>query len=116
MMAVANFSHSYTLRGPANISPRIPFPPLRAGREAAIQAGGEVMPEKLKASVNPDLCVGNGMCVIVAPDVFRLNEARKSEVMDQEAAGGQEVLEAAGACPVGAITVVDAETGEQLFP
>ena len=74
------------------------------------------MPERLKAKVNPDLCVGNGMCVIVAPDVFRLNEARKSEVILQEAGAGQAVLEAAGACPVGAITVVEAETGEQLFP
>lgn len=74
------------------------------------------MPEKLKATVNPDLCVGNGMCVIVAPDVFRLNEARKSAVTEQETDGGRPVLEAAGACPVGAITVTDAETGEQLFP
>ena len=74
------------------------------------------MSEKLRATVNPDLCVGNGMCVIVAPGVFQLNEARKSAVMQQEADGGQPVLEAAGACPVGAISVVDAETGEQLFP
>ncbi len=74
------------------------------------------MPERLKATVNPDLCVGNGMCVIVAPEVFQLNEDRKSAVMQQEAGGGQPVLDAAGACPVGAITVVDAETGEQLFP
>ncbi len=74
------------------------------------------MPRKLKATVNPDLCVGNGMCVIVAPEVFRLNEARKSEVMLQDADGGQPVLEAAGVCPVGAITVVEAETGGQLFP
>ena len=74
------------------------------------------MPKKLKATVNPDMCVGNGMCVIVAPEVFRLNEARKSTVMQQAADGGQPVLEAAGACPVEAITVVEAETGEQLFP
>ena len=82
------------------------------------------MAEKLKATVNPDLCVGNGMCVVVAPEVFRLNEARKSEVILDEADGGRltnlqdchNQLEAAGACPVGAVTVVDAETGEQLFP
>ncbi len=74
------------------------------------------MAEKLKATVNPDQCVGNGMCVVVAPEVFRLNEARKSEVMFPDADAGQPMLEAAGACPVGAITVVDAETGEQLFP
>lgn len=74
------------------------------------------MTEKFKAAVNPDLCVGNGMCVVIAGEVFKLNAARKSEVIDEASASGEAALEAAGACPVGAITVIDAGTGEQLFP
>ena len=74
------------------------------------------MTVKIKATVNPNLCVGNAMCAIIAPKVFRLNEARQSEVIDQKGGIGETALEAAGACPVGAITVIAAETGEQLFP
>lgn len=74
------------------------------------------MTEKFKARVNPDLCVGNAMCVVIAGEVFKLNAARKSEVIDEDSASSEAALHAAGACPVGAITVIDAETGEQLFP
>ena len=74
------------------------------------------MPSKLKAFVNRDLCVGNAMCAVVAPHVFRLDGDRKSEITDADADHGEVALDAAGACPVGAITVVHAETGEQLFP
>ncbi len=74
------------------------------------------MTGKIKARVNPDLCVGNAMCVVIAGEVFKLNAARKSEVIDEDSASGEAALEAAGACPVGAITVIDADTGEQLFP
>ena len=74
------------------------------------------MTGKIKARVNPDLCVGNAMCVVIAGEVFKLNAARKSEVIDEDSASGEAALEAAGACPVGAITVIDADTGGQLFP
>ena len=52
----------------------------------------------------------------IAGKAFQLNDDRQSEVIDPDGEPREVVLEAAEACPVSAITVVDAETGEQLFP
>jgi ferredoxin len=60
--------------------------------------------------------MGNGQCVFLAPEVFRHNENRQSEVVDPAGAPEELVLKAAGHCPTGAIVVADAETGEILFP
>jgi len=74
------------------------------------------MPRKLRVSVDHNLCVGNAMCETFAPKVFVLNDDRQSEVADPTADTEENILEAAENCPVSAITVVDAETGERLFP
>jgi ferredoxin len=70
----------------------------------------------LRIVVDHDLCVGNGQCVGLAPDVFRHNDERQSEVVDPAAAPGDMILRAARFCPTGAIEVFDDETGEVLFP
>jgi ferredoxin len=74
------------------------------------------MASKLRISVDLNLCVGNAMCETFAPKVFVLNEDRQSQVADPEADTMENILEAAENCPVSAITVVDEETGETLFP
>ena len=74
------------------------------------------MAAKLQVSVDHDVCVGNAMCTHIGPKSFALNDDRQSEVINPEGEPREVVLEAAEACPVSAITVVDAETGEQLFP
>ena len=74
------------------------------------------MARKLRVSVDHNLCVGNAMCETFAPKVFVLNDDRQSEAVDPEADTEENILEAAENCPVSAITVVDAETGERLFP
>ena len=74
------------------------------------------MGAKFRVTVDHELCVGNAMCSHIAGQVFRLNAARQSEVIDPEGGPGEVALTAAEACPVSAITVVDAETGERLFP
>lgn len=56
------------------------------------------------------------MCETIAPKVFRLNDNRQSEAVDPAADTFEKILEAAENCPVSAIFVEDAETGEQLFP
>jgi ferredoxin len=56
------------------------------------------------------------MCESIAPKVFKLNDNRQSEVADPAADTEAKILEAAENCPVSAIFVEDAETGEQLFP
>lgn len=74
------------------------------------------MARKLRVSVNHDLCVGNAMCETYAPKVFVLNDDRQSTVADSNADTVENILEAAEDCPVSAITVIDDETGETLFP
>jgi len=64
------------------------------------------------ARVDPDECSAHGDCVEVAPQVFRLGEV--AEVIGT---GPDDLmLEAAEACPAVAITVVDSDTGETVFP
>ena len=61
------------------------------------------MPDlKKKVVVNPDACIGCGICASIAPDVFKMNDEGKSEVLDPD---GENAESAAGACPVGAITI-----------
>ena len=74
------------------------------------------MARKLQIMVDHNVCVGNAMCETFASNTFALNENRQSTVVNPEGDPEGMVLEAAENCPVSAITVVDAETGEQLFP
>jgi ferredoxin len=74
------------------------------------------MARKLRVRVDHLLCVGNAMCETFAPNVFRLNDDRQSEAVDPGGDPEEKILEAAENCPMSAIIVEDAETGEQLFP
>jgi ferredoxin len=56
------------------------------------------------------------MCESIAPRVFTLNEDRQSEAANPGGDTFEKILEAAENCPVCAIRVEDAETGEKLFP
>jgi ferredoxin len=61
-------------------------------------------------------CVGFGECMKTAPSVFRLDEfMNQSTVVDAEGADDDTVLQAAGACPVSAISLYDATTGAKVF-
>ncbi|HAA94793.1 MAG: ferredoxin [SAR202 cluster bacterium] len=74
------------------------------------------MARKLQLSVDHDLCVGNAMCVTFATKAFVLNEDRQGTPADPDGDTEEAIMEAAENCPVAAISVVDAATGEQLFP
>lgn len=74
------------------------------------------MPRKLQVTVDHEVCVGNAMCETYAPKVFVMNEDLQSEVADSNGDTEENILEAAENCPVSAITVIDLETGEKLFP
>jgi len=69
---------------------------------------------EVQITVDRALCIGSGDCVDTAPDVFRLDEQDKAVVIDPQGAPLDDVLEAAGNCPVTAIFVAD-ETGD-LYP
>ena len=74
------------------------------------------MTRKLRVRVDHQVCVGNAMCETIASKTFRLNDNRQSEVADPQGDSEEKILEAAENCPVSAIFVEDAETGERLFP
>lgn len=74
------------------------------------------MARKLRVWVDHQTCVGNTMCEAIAPKVFRLNDNRQSEAVDPDADTLEKILDAAESCPVSAIFVEDADTGERLFP
>ncbi|MBX6378142.1 MAG: ferredoxin [Clostridia bacterium] len=69
--------------------------------------------------VDPVRCVSSAMCVHIAPEKFALGPDGKSRVLNPETVGEdlyRRVWEAAFNCPVSAIAVEDAETGDRLFP
>lgn len=80
----------------------------------------------VKVEVDADRCLGFGSCVIVSPDVFRLDERpgrgvfqsrAKLDVLDE--AGGKDLenlMMAAQSCPTQAITIVDRKTGKRIYP
>ncbi len=74
------------------------------------------MARKLRITVDHNVCVGNAMCELFASNTFALNDDRQSMVVNPEGDPEEKVLEAAENCPVSAIMVEDAETGERLFP
>jgi ferredoxin len=76
----------------------------------------EVQVAKLSITVNKARCIGSGDCVETAPGVFQMDGDEKSEAYNPTGAADNVILAAARACPVKAITVVDEESGTQLYP
>ena len=64
---------------------------------------------RIHVEVDRDLCIGSGDCVSTQPDVFQLDDEGKAVVLDPDAAGTDEILEAAQNCPVTAIFVIGDE-------
>ncbi len=62
--------------------------------------------------IDESACAGHGDCVEVAPTVFALNDV--AHVIGE---GPDDlILQAAEICPSVAITVIDEDTGEQVYP
>lgn len=76
----------------------------------------EVVMAKLQITVNKSRCVGSGDCIETAPAVFAFDAEGKSEVTNPTGAPDATILLAARSCPTKAITVVDQDSGTQLFP
>ena len=63
-------------------------------------------------TIDESSCIAQGDCVELLPEVFQLDDFAKVI-----GAGPDDViLAAARECPVEAITVVDSETGAQVYP
>ena len=57
-------------------------------------------------------CVAHGDCAVIAPQAFRVDDV----AVVTGTAPDDVLLEAARACPAGAIVLVDAETGDEVDP
>jgi ferredoxin len=81
-------------------------------------APGPVRSERSNITIEVDreLCYGFGDCVDSAPGVFELDDEDKSVVVDPDAQDKDSIVLAAQDCPVDAIFIRDAETGEQIYP
>jgi ferredoxin len=71
------------------------------------------MPYRIQ--IDRSLCTGYAECVGLAPEVFQLGDDKVSVVIDPEGADEEAILDAARACPVDAITLID-EFEEQVWP
>ena len=69
---------------------------------------------RIEVRVDRALCIGSGDCVDTAPDVFQLDDEDKAVVVDPDGASVDDIVTAAGNCPVSAIFVVG-EEGD-LYP
>lgn len=59
-----------------------------------------------KIKVDPVKCIGCGLCVSVAEEVFRMNDQGKAEVVEksEEKSYEEKIKEAIESCPVQAIS------------
>jgi ferredoxin len=75
---------------------------------------------KFSVTVSTQKCQAHGACLKTAPGVLQLNAEGKAEIvvsaLEAGAVASDTVLAAARGCPYRAITVIDAETGLQIFP
>jgi ferredoxin len=62
--------------------------------------------------IDDHACLGHGDCAVVAPEALRVDDL----AVVVGTAPDTKLLEAARACPAGAILLFDAETGEEVDP
>ena len=66
-----------------------------------------------RVEIDSDLCSGFASCVDDAPEVFKLDDSGKATVLIPET-DDERALKAARDCPMAAISVFDAESGERV--
>lgn len=64
--------------------------------------------------VDRDVCIGSGMCVGAAPEKFAFDEQQRSRPLSEFIAPDTAVRDAAASCPVEAISLTDAGTGDPV--
>ncbi len=64
-----------------------------------------------RVEIDRDLCSGFAACVDDAPEIFKLDDSGTATVLVPET-DDERALQAAADCPMAAITVFDAESGE----
>lgn len=71
---------------------------------------------KYNVFIDRDLCVSDKLCQDHAPDVFEYDEEGKPIVAHPNTDWPDNLVWIAKHCPVQAVRIVDADTGEQVWP
>jgi ferredoxin len=71
---------------------------------------------KFRIELSQSKCQAYGKCAATAPAFFALDDSRKVSLVGNDETTDNLVVEAAKSCPYRVITVVDAESGGQIFP
>lgn len=74
------------------------------------------MGDRWHIEVDRSICIGSAQCLHHAPHGFRLDPARQSHPVEPDTDALEQVLTAAESCPVEAITITLADSGEPVFP
>ena len=82
---------------------------------AAMVPPASGMKKIARIEIDRDLCIGAESCVVVAPEVFQMDDENKAILINQAGADDQTILISAQSCPVAAILLYDAD-GNQLYP
>ena len=78
---------------------------------------GKSTKRKYIVEYHRDACIGAASCAAIAPLTFEMDEENKALIIEEGEWDDEEIiLAAAQSCPVFAIIIKDAETGEQIFP
>ncbi|MEV7122079.1 ferredoxin [Kitasatospora griseola] len=73
-------------------------------------------PDPVVVTVDQTRCIGSGLCARTAPDALALGPNGRAVPVHPTAAPSHTLTEAAEMCPVEAIAVHHATTGELLAP
>ncbi|MDX3384433.1 ferredoxin [Streptomyces niveiscabiei] len=74
------------------------------------------MGDRWRLDVDRSLCIGSAQCVHRTQGFFQLDPGRQSQPAEVETDANEAVLEAAENCPVEAISIALAGSGEVVFP
>lgn len=72
--------------------------------------------DKLKICIDREQCIGDSACVNVAPETFDMDDDDLAFVKEGSTDERSVIVDAANACPIDIISIVDKETGEKLAP
>lgn len=61
--------------------------------------------------IDPERCIGSGVCTVYAPRTFEIDDAGVSVVVDPAGEPLEQIRAAAAGCPARAIDVVDDPDG-----
>jgi len=65
----------------------------------------------LSISVDRDVCMGSGMCIMYAPATFAHDDQTKAIVLDAGGDPEDTIRTAVEACPTGALSIIDDREG-----